>query len=116
MPFDTYLVVAATYASEDDAFADYDAAKALYSELGLVDTYDAAVLTKTDAGKVKIVKKHEQPTRTGAWGGLGVGLVGGALVALFSRGRRGRRAAVGRRGRGCARRARGPRRRRHVAQ
>ena len=83
MPYDTYLVVAATYASEDDALADYDAAKALYSELGLVDTYDAAVLTKTEAGKVKVVKKHEQPTRTGAWGGLGVGLVGGALVALF---------------------------------
>ncbi len=83
MPFDTYLVVAATYANEDDALADYEAAKALYSELGLVDTYDAAVISKTDEGKVKIVKKHEQPTRQGAWGGLGVGLVGGALVALF---------------------------------
>lgn len=83
MPFDTYLVVAATYAREDDALADYEAAKALYSELGLVDTYDAAVIAKSDEGKVKIVKKHEQPTRQGAWGGLGIGLVGGALVALF---------------------------------
>ena len=83
MPLDTYLVVAATYASEDDAVADYEAAKALYSELGIVDTYDAAVIAKTDNGKVKIVKKHEQPTRQGAWGGLGIGLVGGALVALF---------------------------------
>jgi uncharacterized membrane protein len=83
MPFDTYLVVAATYASEDDALADYEAAKDLYTEFGLVDTYDAAVIAKTDEGKVKIVKKHEQPTRQGAWGGLGIGLVGGALLALF---------------------------------
>ena len=32
---------------------------------------------------MRIVVKHEQPTRTGAWRGLGIGLAGGALVALF---------------------------------
>jgi uncharacterized membrane protein len=29
------------------------------------------------------VDKHEQPTRRGAWRGLGIGLAGGALMALF---------------------------------
>ncbi|MDV7087025.1 hypothetical protein [Rhodococcus opacus] len=83
MALDTFALLAATYASQDAAIADYDAVRELYVEANLVDTYDAAVITRTDKGKVKIVKKHEQPTRQGAWGGLGIGLVGGALVALF---------------------------------
>jgi uncharacterized membrane protein len=83
MALDTFALLAATYDSQDAAIADYDAVHELYVETGLVDTYDAAVITRTDKGKVKIVKKHEQPTRQGAWGGLGIGLVGGALVALF---------------------------------
>ncbi|AQA21934.1 putative membrane protein [Rhodococcus sp. PvR044] len=83
MAMDTFALLAAVYDSEDAAIADYDAIHDLYVELHLVDTYDAAVITRTDKGKVKIVKKHEQPTRQGAWGGLGIGLVGGALVALF---------------------------------
>ncbi len=83
MPLDTFVVLAASYDNEDAAIADYDAVKDFYNESGLIDTYDAAVLTREDDGKVKIIKKHEQPTRQGAWGGLGIGLVGGALVALF---------------------------------
>jgi uncharacterized membrane protein len=83
MALDTFVVLAASYKNEDAAIADYDAVKDLYTESGLIDTYDAAVLTRHDDGKVEIVKKHEQPTRQGAWGGLGIGLVGGALVALF---------------------------------
>ena len=83
MAFDTFIVFAASYENEADAVADYDAVHELYKESGLIDTYDAAVISRHEDGKVKIVKKHEQPTRQGAWGGLGVGLVGGALVALF---------------------------------
>ncbi|MBW9206871.1 DUF1269 domain-containing protein [Mumia sp. zg.B53] len=83
MALDTMMVLAASYDSEDDAVADYEAVKEVYRESGLIDTYDAAVISKHDDGTVKIVKKHEQPTRRGAWGGLGIGLVGGALVALF---------------------------------
>ena len=83
MAFDTFMVFAASYENESDAVADYDAVHELYKESGLIDTYDAAVISRLDDGKVKIVKNHEQPTRQGAWGGLGVGLVGGALVALF---------------------------------
>ena len=83
MALDTMMVLGASYDTEDDAVADYEAVKEVYRESGLIDTYDAAVISKHDDGKVKIVKKHEQPTRHGAWGGLGIGLVGGALVALF---------------------------------
>jgi uncharacterized membrane protein len=83
MAFDTYMVLAAAYDSQDAAVADYNAVRELYKESGLIDTYDAAVLTRGVDGKVTIVEKHEQPTRQGAWGGLGIGLVGGAVVALF---------------------------------
>jgi uncharacterized membrane protein len=83
MALDTFVLLAATYDSKDAAIADYEAVHKLYVETDLLDTYDAAVISKSDGGKVKIVKKHEQPTRQGAWGGLGIGLVGGALVALF---------------------------------
>lgn len=82
MALDTFVVVAASYDYVDAAITDYDLVHDLYSEWGLIDTYDAAVISK-DGDEVKIVKKHEQPTRQGAWGGLGIGLVGGALIALF---------------------------------
>lgn len=83
MALDTLVVFAASYDAESDAIADYDAVHEMYTSAGLIDTYDAAVLSRHEDGKVKIVKKHEQPTRQGAWAGLGIGLVGGALVALF---------------------------------
>jgi uncharacterized membrane protein len=83
MAYDTMFVFAASYNNVDDAIADYDAVHDIYAKADILDTYDAAVISRHDDGKVKIVKKHEQPTRQGAWGGLGIGLVGGALVALF---------------------------------
>ena len=83
MAMDTFIVFAASYDTLGAAEADYHAVREFYLTSGLIDTYDAAVITRDDAGKVKIVVKHEQPTRQGAWRGLGIGLVGGALVALF---------------------------------
>jgi uncharacterized membrane protein len=83
MAMDTFVVFAASYDTLGAAEADYHAVREFYLASGLLDTYDAAVISKDDAGKVRIVVKHEQPTRQGAWRGLGIGLVGGALVALF---------------------------------
>jgi uncharacterized membrane protein len=83
MAMNTFVVVAASYDTLGAAEADYSAVHDLYLESGLIDTYDAAVITRDDNGKVRIVAKHEQPTRRGAWRGLGIGLAGGALVALF---------------------------------
>jgi uncharacterized membrane protein len=50
---------------------------------GLIDAYDAAVIERKDNGKVKIVKKHETPTRVGGVGGGTVGLATGLVIALF---------------------------------
>jgi uncharacterized membrane protein len=71
----TFLYVAA-YGSEEDARADYQQLKDLHAA-GLVGTYDAAIVTKSD-GKVH-VQKHEKPTQHGAWTGLGVGALVGIL-------------------------------------
>jgi len=79
----TMTVFGATYDSVDAAEADYEAVKALYYDLNLMDTFDAAVLFKKENGKVKIMDKHEQPTRQGAWAGAGWGLATGLVMALF---------------------------------
>ena len=81
--YDTFILFAAEYGDLADAEADYETVKALYYDLDLVDTFDAAVIERNDDGKVKIVKKHEQPLRTGAWVGGGLGLAAGAVIALF---------------------------------
>jgi uncharacterized membrane protein len=74
---DGVFIYIGTYASEVDARADYDVVKDLHA-LGAVGTYDAAVVTKDDAGKVH-VNKDETTTRHGAWGGAGVGALVGIL-------------------------------------
>jgi len=81
--YDTFMLFGAVYTDQSAAEGDYDAVKALYYGTDLIDTFDAAVVTKRDDGKVKILSKHEQPTRKGGWRGAGVGLATGAVVALF---------------------------------
>jgi uncharacterized membrane protein len=52
------FMYAGEYDDVDDAKADLGALKELHRE-HLVGTYDAAVLTKNEKGKVKIVDKTE---------------------------------------------------------
>ena len=66
-----------TYPDETAARDDYGVIKDLHAA-GAVGTYDAAVVTKDDAGKVH-VNKDEMATRHGAWGGAAVGAVVGIL-------------------------------------
>ena len=83
MAIDTFFAYVGVYGNVDDALADYDAVKELHVELGLIDAYDAAVIERKEGGKVKIVKKHETPTRVGGVLGGGVGLATGLVIALF---------------------------------
>lgn len=69
---------AGEYESVDDAKADLDELKQLHEEQ-FVGTYDAAVLTKDEDGKVKIVDKIEKPTQHGGWAGLAVGAALGLI-------------------------------------
>ena len=80
---DTLYVAAAAYDDVDAAVADYEAVKTLYRAVRSSHDFDAAVIAKTDDGRVRIVKKHEQPTRHGAAVGLGWGLAVGVTAALF---------------------------------
>jgi uncharacterized membrane protein len=80
---DTLYVIAAAYDDVDAAVADYQAVKELYRAVKASHDFDAAVIAKNEAGKVRIVKKHEQPTRHGAAVGLGWGLAAGVVAALF---------------------------------
>jgi uncharacterized membrane protein len=77
MPDDPVFVYVAAYDSEADAREDYDVLRELHAA-GVVGTYDAALVTKDEDGKVH-VHKHEKPTQHGAWTGIGVGAVLGVL-------------------------------------
>jgi len=81
--YDTFILFGAVYANTDAAEMDYEAVKSLYYDWNLIDNFDAAIVTKRDDGKVKILKKHEQPTRKGGWRGAGWGLATGVAIALF---------------------------------
>ena len=81
--YDTFMLLGAVYSDQDVAELDYEAVKSLYYDWQLIDDFDAAIVAKRHDGKVKIVKKHEQPTRKGGWRGAGLGLATGAVIALF---------------------------------
>ena len=74
---DGVFIYIGTYPSEMSARDDYEIVKDLHAA-GAVGTYDAAVVTKDDSGKVH-VNKDETSTRHGAWGGAAVGAVVGIL-------------------------------------
>jgi uncharacterized membrane protein len=80
---DTLLVMAASYDDLAEAEADYEAVKALYYDVKSSHDFDAAVIQRDEQGDVKVVKKHEQPTRHGVAHGMGLGLAIGAAAAIF---------------------------------
>jgi uncharacterized membrane protein len=83
MAIDTLFVYCGVYGDADDALVDYEVVKQLHTQENLIDAYDAAVIERNEKGKVKIVKKHETPTRVGGVLGGGVGLATGLVIALF---------------------------------
>ncbi|GIM92900.1 DUF1269 domain-containing protein [Paractinoplanes toevensis] len=83
MAIDTFMVYAGVYGNVADAEADYAVVKDLHRWVGLIDSYDAAVVERRPSGKARIVRKHETPTRAGGVLGAGAGLATGLVVALF---------------------------------
>jgi uncharacterized membrane protein len=83
MAIDTLFVYCGVYGESADALADYELVKELHTKANLIDAYDAAVIERDRKGKVKIVKKHETPTRAGGVLGGGVGLATGLVIVLF---------------------------------
>lgn len=71
----------ASYSSADDAKADEDAVKQLYRDK-VIGTYDAALVSKDDEGKVHI-RRTEKPTEHGAELGAAAGVVAGILLPPF---------------------------------
>jgi uncharacterized membrane protein len=73
------FIYAATYSDPAEAELDYEGLLELHAEK-LVGTYDVALVTKDEEGKVHL-EKHEKPTQHGAWGGIAIGAVIGAVAA-----------------------------------
>ncbi len=76
-------VLAASYDEVNDALAAYEQIDVAYKHVGTTLDFDAAVVAKDESGGVKIVERHDEPTRHGTTVGLGWGLAAGAVVALF---------------------------------
>ena len=72
------FLYAGEYESVDDAKADLGALKELHRE-DMVGTFDAAVITKNEEGKVEVVDKTEKPTQHGGWAGLAAGAAIGLI-------------------------------------
>lgn len=71
------FVFVAAYSSIADATDDYNAVKELH-KAGLIGTYDSALVTKDDEGKVH-VKQTEKPTEHGVVAGAAAGAIIGAF-------------------------------------
>jgi uncharacterized membrane protein len=85
MADETYVAVAAQYASESGAVADFDQLRAHYKENDRHEhgPFDAAVINRGVDGEVSIVKRDDGAKSHGTRKGLSIGLASGLAVALF---------------------------------
>lgn len=85
MSDETYVAVAAQYASEDGAVADFEELQAHYKDKERHEhrPLDAAVITRGLDGKLSIVKRDDGGRSHGTRKGLSIGLASGLAVALF---------------------------------
>jgi uncharacterized membrane protein len=73
---DAVFIYIGTYPNKAAAQADYEVVKGLHAA-DLVGTYEAAVVTKDEEGKVHL-HEHEPTTERAGWGGA----VAGALIGI----------------------------------
>ena len=77
------VAVAAQYASEDEAVADFDQLHEHFKGAGKHGSFDAAVIYRDKEGKLSIPERADGAKHHGTRIGLGVGLASGLLVAIF---------------------------------
>jgi uncharacterized membrane protein len=80
---DTLYVMAAAYDDVDEALAAYQAIEGVWRHFSGSHDFDATVIARDEAGKVEIVRRHDEPTRHGSATGLNWGLAVGFVAALF---------------------------------
>jgi uncharacterized membrane protein len=78
-----YVAIAAQYASEEAAVADFDLVHAHFKDAGKHAAFDAAVVVRDVDGSVSIPKRDDGAKHHGGRKGLAIGLAGGLVVALF---------------------------------
>ena len=76
-------VLAAAYDSVEDATADFQGISAAFKHVGTSGAFDAIVLGKDADGKVEIVDRHDEATHHARTVGIGWGMAGGIVAALF---------------------------------
>jgi Protein of unknown function (DUF1269) len=81
----TYVAVAAQYATEERAVADFDMIRAHFKEEGGHEhgSFDAAVIKRSIEGELSVVKRDDGGKTHGARKGLAIGLASGLAVAVF---------------------------------
>ena len=76
-------VLVASYGSIDDADVDLKAVRATYRQSGASCHLDAAVVSTSEKGRVRIEKTYQEARRHDALRGLGFGLAAGLVAAAF---------------------------------
>lgn len=85
MADESYVAVAAQYASEEDAVADFDRVRAHFADESSHEhgSFDAAVINRGADGGLSIVRRDDGGKSHGTRKGLAIGLASGLAVALF---------------------------------
>lgn len=78
-----YIAIAAQYATEDEAVADFEKIHEHYKETDKHGSFDAAVIRRDVDGTLSMPKRDDDGKHRGAGKGLAIGLAGGLAVALF---------------------------------
>ncbi|AMB59271.1 DUF1269 domain-containing protein [Microterricola viridarii] len=78
-----YVAIAAQYATEEEAVADFEQIHEHYKAADKHTSFDAAVIKRDMEGKLSIPKRDDGGKHHGVRKGLGIGLAGGLAVALF---------------------------------
>lgn len=78
-----HVAIAAQYASEDEAVADFDRLREHYKVVDKQGTFDAAVVRRDKEGKLDIAQRENDAGQHAAIKGVGLGLASGLLVAVF---------------------------------